>query len=934
MPGESFSLLHRQRKHLRKVAIFAGILVFGTGWLASYLVISSSLKGDRSLEGGVLKQFVTNAFHQAQKGESFSISQVVDYLSNVKRPAGMEIFIFDGDHKAMFSSRVEMPVGETYGSWLVGSGSGTLASMVEATPPGGSVYFEGRLQPVRGWRSKSGLNCIAFIPGSSFYILAHLEDAKERTGGINGEEIVRNPYFYPLLFSALLALGTSCVFWASGEIFFKKNSRLWEENLDKTSLAIGRAVAGRKAVEQTGIECRELSLLVGRLDFLKQQLEVIGHNEQRIALAEKSARGVLNSVNDAVFVVGPDGAINWANRRVEEIFETARSTILHTPLSLYCGEMGLEKMVHSEIESAWEGDPRAFQWVGRRVKSGRSFPVEAWACRVPLTSSDAVCVSMRDVSIQREVESSLRRALSDLQTAIEQADSANRAKSEFVARMSHEIRTPMNAIIGLSHLARRGLEEGPVRNSLGKIHTAAKDLLRLINDILDFSKLEAEKMSLEYRPFRLSGLLDSILDFCKIRASGKPLHFEVTKGGDLPEAFLGDAGRIKQILVNLCENAIKFTQAGVIGIQVSKVQGDGGGIMFRIHDQGIGITTEQQSRLFHSFEQADGSISRRFGGTGLGLAICKLLVTNMGGHIGVESQEGVGSTFWFVLPLEEASEEQVQSAQMPAVGSVSELVKGKKVLVVDDNEINLEIAVEMLKEEGCNVRAVADGFEAFSILFEEKFDLMLLDIEMPGMDGLSTARAIRRLPNANARIYIIAMSAHVLEASRTAAFEAGMNAYMTKPMDSTDLRKALLGFLAQRSDAAPTGTAPVELSPAIVVDTEGSIRRLGGNAALYGRLVKRFQEHWLDVAERLQRVLVTSIPDAILMAHSLRGAAAAIGANSVSSIAHRIESSLREGRDVSDEILPLELAIRALGEKLAELVANPPTNQPGNLENV
>lgn len=897
----------------RMVAVAAGAMVFLCGWVSTHVLITQTLKYESSRAGQVVERFIASALAQAQQGESYSVEKVVEYLSSVKKPPGMDFFIFDSEHSVVFSSRIEMPVGSLFGKWIVKPGV-TLSEMVKNTPLGGSKYFQGKFQSLGGWRSEGGLNCLSYIPGSSFYMLAHLENSSERQDG--GEE---DPYRLPLLISMVLGLGTGVVLWGRGEVVHGRWKRFWEENVEKTGQAIGAAVVERRGIEMAGITSREMQQLVERLSFLRQQLEIIRGNEERLVLAEKSARAVLNSVNDAVFVVGPEGMINWANRRVEDMFETARSVIQETPLSLYCGETGAEPLMQAEIGRAWEGDARAFQWTAKRVRSGSAFPVEVLACRVPLSFSDAVCVSMRDVSGQREVESTLRKTLSDLEAAIEHADEANQAKSEFVARMSHEIRTPMNAIIGLSHLARRGLEEGPVKTSLGKIHSAARDLLRLINDILDFSKLEAKKMSLEYRPFRLAELLEGVLDFCKIRTTGKPVHFEIRQEEGLPGVLIGDEGRIKQILVNLCENAIKFTQAGVVSLRVSRLE-KGSGLYFQVSDQGIGMTAEQQSRLFRSFEQADGSISRKFGGTGLGLAICKLLVNNMGGEIGVESQEGVGSTFWFGLPLEEGSEEQVKEAVAPSVESVRDLMKGKKVLVVDDNEINLEVAGEMLKEEGCKVRMVADGFEAFSILFEEHFDLVLLDIEMPGMDGFSTARAIRRLPNSNARIYIVAMSAHAMDSSREEALKAGMDSYLTKPVDTVELRKHLLVFLTRQGAGGGPGKVPVGIAtPGMVVDAAGSIQRLGGNTALYHRLVARFQDHWLDAAKRLEQALAASISDATLLAHSLRGAAAAIGANEVSSIAHRIEAGLREGKDVSEELVPLHFAMRQLEEKLQEL---------------
>lgn len=525
-------------------------------------------------------------------------------------------------------------------------------------------------------------------------------------------------------------------------------------------------------------------------------------------------------------------------------------------------------------------------------------------------------VGMHEISEQND--SALYQALDDFQMALNQAKSANKAKSEFLARMSHEIRTPISAIIGLSHMAKRDLAESPVKTSLEKIHVSANDLLRLINDILDFSKLEAGKVTLEYQPFRMDELLDSLMDLCETRASGKPLQFEVIQDPDLPKVLLGDTGRIKQILINLCENAIKFTQAGVIGIRVMKTDEDH--IRFVVVDQGIGMTPEQQSRLFRSFEQGDGSISRKYGGSGLGLAICKQLVTHMGGSIGMESEKGRGSTFWFELPLQAGIEPPVQEKQSPSELPVREWMKGKKVLVVDDHEIIREITCELLKDEGCDVRSAEDGFEAFLILFEEKFDMVFLDLEMAGMDGLSTARAIRRLPNSNAQIYITALSAHVLDSSRAEALEAGMDAYMTKPMDSSSLRRELLVFLARESELSPLhAITPIETSAEMVLDVDASLRRLGGKSELYRRLLDLFQSHWLDVPDRLLHAISTDISEASRMAHSLRGASAAIGANHVSSIAQWIERDLREGRDVSVAIPKLREAMHSLDEKLKHL---------------
>lgn len=454
--SDGVSIFRSQRQLYLVLAVLAGLLVFIASWMVTWAVHQDNQRYDNTRAGRMLESFIKSVLQQAedQAGE-VRIPRIIDHLSEAKRPERLDLFIFDGDHRNLFSSRAEISLGNVYGKWLVAEGT-TLAEMVAATPPGGTKYFPGRLQSVGGWKSRNGLNGIFYIEGTSFYALAHLEP---------GAVAIDDPYIMPLRLGAVLGVAASLLFWGLTEFHHRRQLSLWSKNLLAGRTAIKNAVEKRQGVVSEVVMCSEMAAFLSRLEFLREEMEQIARKEHRLGVAENSARAVLNSVNDAVFVVGNNGVINWANRRVEEMFDCARSGLHLTPLSLLCGEPGLEQLLLDEIGRAWEDDPRSFQWVGRRVKTGEVFPVEARACRVPLTTSDAVCVSLRDVSKQQSDEAALRQALGDLHGVIERANTASRAKDEFVAKVSHEIRTPMNAILGLSHLAKRDWHDPRKRDS-------------------------------------------------------------------------------------------------------------------------------------------------------------------------------------------------------------------------------------------------------------------------------------------------------------------------------------------------------------------------------------------------------------------------------------------------------------------------------------
>ena len=388
----------------------------------------------------------------------------------------------------------------------------------------------------------------------------------------------------------------------------------------------------------------------------------------------------------------------------------------------------------------------------------------------------------------------------NLRQMVNVAEQATQAKSDFLARMSHEVRTPMNVIIGMTQVALQHSPEEQQRGYLNKIKGAAENLLGIINDILDFSKIEAGKMSLEEKPFRLSEMLRSLDALLEARARDKGLALHISQDEQVPDVLMGDSLRLSQICVNLCSNALKFTEAGEISLRVAlkKDSGDSATLLFITKDSGIGMTPDQQTGIFEAFAQADGSTTRRYGGTGLGLAICQLLVTLMGGKIWVESEPGKGSSFYFTVNLKKAD------AELLPAGSSNELfiprhnLGGSAVLLVEDNPLNQEIATEFLSAMGISPAIAANGAEAVDMAAKGNFDLILMDIQMPVMGGLEAARLIREQEALNGvpkGVPIIAMTANAMSGDREKSLEAGMNDHLTKPIDMAELEKTLLLWL-------------------------------------------------------------------------------------------------------------------------------------------
>ena len=544
------------------------------------------------------------------------------------------------------------------------------------------------------------------------------------------------------------------------------------------------------------------------------------------------------------------------------------------------------------------------------------------------------------------LEDEVDRRTAQLAEARIQADAANVAKSAFLANMSHEIRTPMNAIVGLTHLLRSSDPTPRQLERLIKIEGAAEHLLELINNILDLSKIEAEKMELDEGDFNLEAVFDNVRSMVNSQAREKRLPIVLDLEG-VPRWLRGDAARLRQALLNYAANAVKFTEHGEITLRARLLEEDAQGLMlrFEVEDTGIGLAPEKLNSLFKLFQQADASTTRKYGGTGLGLAITMKLAELMGGEVGVDSELHHGSVFWFTARLQRGisampTEEIIQSDNYE--DELRRNYSGLKILLADDVDLNLEVAQLLLHGIGLQVDSAKNGREAVDKVRTSAYDLILMDVQMPVMNGLDAALAIREM-SGRSQTPIVAMTANAFDEDRNNCLEAGMNDFLTKPVNPETLYQCLLKWLPRPESAnenAPdkasvvedserrTPTPPPPSHEATVLmqrlaripglNYKEVVARLRGNEEKFGRLVELFLREHAGDCQKLSAALGASNHASIeILAHSLKGSAGLIGASEVAELANDLLCSIRQKTEMS----VIEQASATLAVRLKTLIS-------------
>lgn len=654
--------------------------------------------------------------------------------------------------------------------------------------------------------------------------------------------------------------------------------------------------------------------------------------EKRLRESEEKYRSILESIEDGYFEVDLAGNFTFLNESLCKILGQSRDELMGMNNRQYMDKESARKVFETFHQVYTTGKAAtAMDWILLRKDGTRRFVETSTSLMRNRNGTPTGFQGIaRDITDRKRTEEALHKA--------KLSEEASKAKGKFLANMSHEIRTPLNAIIGMTELAMDAALDDSLRNTFHTITRETDALLGIINEILDFSKIEAGKLELEEIPFDLSVTMENVADNIAFQAGQKGLGFRSYRSPDLPSRFMGDPGRLRQILLNLSGNALKFTDRGEICIKAEMAEnlGERVKIRFSVTDTGIGIPEDKQTAIFESFAQADGSTTRKYGGTGLGLAISKRLAELMGGEIGVESEEGKGSTFWFTAVFARLTDEATLATftdlQGEELAAAEEgLLWHGRILLAEDYQTNQRVFTEQLNRVGCKVVLAENGKEAVEIFAAGDFDLVFMDVHMPEMDGLTATRLIRKQEEGREkRTPIIALTASVLAGDQQACHDAGMNDFLEKPLKRRKLLVMLKKWLGpgeinplyrRRPEEGTESELPDSLPG---LDIRKTMAALACDPAMYRKIAATFFQENLDTVNAMQYAFaVRDWATLERLAHSLKSTSGAIGARTLQERAFELEKRSREADAVppAPELIDqIDTACRQVMGSLTSLV--------------